>query len=93
MFRIKQELKKQGISQKELALKMDVSPQYINQELNGKPSILSLERIAKALNVNVVDLFEPNPDGASGFIEYKGVTHKLNSTKDLREFLKTIEKD
>jgi transcriptional regulator with XRE-family HTH domain len=45
-FRILSELEKQGISQKELALRMGVTPQYVNKIVKGKEN-LSLETIWK----------------------------------------------
>lgn len=57
-FRILCELDEQGISQKELASKMDVSPQYVNKIVKGKEN-LSLETIAKieeALGISLISV-------------------------------------
>ena len=43
-FRILNELDEKGLAQKELALRMDVSPQYVSKIVKGKEN-LSLEAI------------------------------------------------
>ncbi len=57
-FRILSELDEQGISQKELALRMDVTPQYVNKIVKGKEN-LSLEtiwKIEEALGINLISV-------------------------------------
>ena len=57
-FRILCELDEQGISQKELASRMDVSPQYVNKIVKGKEN-LSLETIWKleeALGISLISV-------------------------------------
>lgn len=57
-FRILCELDEQGISQKELASRMDVSPQYVNKIVKGKEN-LSLETIWKleeALGITLISV-------------------------------------
>lgn len=57
-FRILCELDEQGISQKELASRMDVSPQYVNKIVKGKEN-LSLEtiwKLEKALDITLISV-------------------------------------
>lgn len=57
-FRILSELEKQGISQKELALRMGVTPQYVNKIVKGKEN-LSLEtiwKIEEALGITLISV-------------------------------------
>lgn len=57
-FRILCELDEQGISQKELASRMDVSPQYVNKIVKGKEN-LSLEtiwKIEEALGITLISV-------------------------------------
>ena len=57
--RIKDICKTQGITQKDLALKLGVSDISLNKTLRGEyPQLQTLEKIAKALNIEVVELFE-----------------------------------
>ncbi len=57
-FHILSELEEQGISQKELALRMDVTPQYVNKIVKGKEN-LSLEtiwKIEEALGITLISV-------------------------------------
>ena len=60
MYRIKEILNQKGMTSKELALKMGVTPQYISGIIRetGSASVEVLANIAKILNVPVASLFE-----------------------------------
>lgn len=53
--RLKESLKQQGISQKELAKKINMSPSVVNNYCSGKrePSLTVFVEICKALNEDV----------------------------------------
>jgi ribosome-binding protein aMBF1 (putative translation factor) len=62
------EIELKDISQKELAIKMDVSPQYINKLVKGKEK-LNIETISKletALNINILTISEPRKPEPKG---------------------------
>ncbi|WP_067145329.1 helix-turn-helix domain-containing protein [Pseudotamlana agarivorans] len=61
MLRIKQILKEQGKSQIDLANELKMSTIGVNKLINGNPTLETLQKIAKALNVEVIDLFEAKP--------------------------------
>jgi transcriptional regulator with XRE-family HTH domain len=50
--------KKAGITQKELAERIAMSPVGLSKAINGNPTKDTLEKIANALNVPVTELFE-----------------------------------
>lgn len=57
-FRILSELDNKGMSQKDLALRMDVSPQYVSKIVKGKEN-LSLEtiwKIEEALGITLISV-------------------------------------
>lgn len=56
-MRIRDILKEQGITTKELAEKMGISQSALNQSISGNPSVKVLTNIADALNVPVWQLF------------------------------------
>lgn len=57
--RIKELCKQKNITQKDLAGKLGVTDISLNKTLRGEyPQLQTLEKIAEALNVEVVDLFE-----------------------------------
>lgn len=67
MLRLKEVLSEQGVTGKQLAEKMGVTPQYISGIVRGtgSASIEVLSNIAKNLNVPISSLFS---DYKSGFI-------------------------
>lgn len=60
MFRIKEILELKGITAKELATRMDVTPQYISGIIRetGSASVSVLAKIAQELDVPVASLFD-----------------------------------
>lgn len=51
--------KKKGMTQKELAERIGVTSVSLNITLGGSPSLQTLEKVANALDVDIVDLFPP----------------------------------
>lgn len=74
MIIIKQVCKTKGIKLSLLASKLGISRTALNNQMNGNPTIASLQRIAKELDCNVIELLSPE----NGFIHvydngvYKG---------------------
>lgn len=56
-MRIREVLKEQGITTKELAERMGISQSALNQSISGNPSVKVLRNIADALDVPVWQLF------------------------------------
>ncbi|MGC9369289.1 MAG: helix-turn-helix domain-containing protein [Paracoccaceae bacterium] len=54
--------REKGLSQEEVAHRADIHQTYLSGVETGKrnPSILVVERIAKALGVDVSEIFKPN---------------------------------
>ena len=50
--------KQKGLTQKELAEKVNLSAVGLSKSINGNPTKDTLERIASALNVPISELFE-----------------------------------
>ena len=61
-MRIRDILKEQGITTKELAEKMGISQSALNQSISGNPSVKVLTNIADALNVPLWQLFADPSD-------------------------------
>ena len=57
-FRIAEILKGKGITQTELAERMGISRVGLSKAINGNTTITTLRKIAAALGVEVVDLFD-----------------------------------
>ncbi|MCR4800374.1 MAG: helix-turn-helix domain-containing protein [Bacteroidales bacterium] len=60
MLRVKELLKERGLTAKELAKQLGIAEASLSMQIkNGaNPTLSSLEKIAKALDVPVYDLFE-----------------------------------
>ena len=55
---IKKTIKDRGLSVREVAHRMGITPTGLSQHINGNPSVEVLERIAKAIGCDVSELFE-----------------------------------
>ena len=58
-FRVKEICKTRGLLMEELAEKLGVTRITLTRNINGNPTIETLERIASALGVPVTELFDP----------------------------------
>lgn len=56
-LRVKQILKEKGWTQKDLAQKMGVAEISLSRSINGNPNLDTLDKIAKALEIEVYELF------------------------------------
>ena len=67
---IRETLTEKGISIKELAARMGVTPSAVSQLLaNNNLSVLQLERFAAAIGVDVMDLFAQDFSFINGYVE------------------------
>lgn len=87
---IREILKEKGISIKELALGIGVTPSAVSQILaNPNISIQQLERIANAIGVDVMDLFAENFSYINGYIE---TGNEIYPIKSREQFMTVIDK-
>ena len=87
---IRETLKEKGISIKELSVRMGVTSSAISQLLaNPNPSIQQLEKIAKAIGVDVMDLFAQDYNYINGYFETEGVIYPV---KNREQFMGVYEK-
>lgn len=87
---VREILKEKGISIKELAAGMGVTPSAVSQLLaNPNPSIQQLERIANIIGVDVMDLFAQDFSYINGYIE---TGDNIYPVKSREQFISVIEK-
>lgn len=93
MLRVQEICKEQGITMQDLAKKMGVTYQALYAAVSGNPTIGKLGEIAKALGVNIVDLFSENPQKSevNGYVKVKGTFYEVHSFEDLEKLL-TLKK-
>lgn len=58
-FSITKVLKDHGITQVELAKRLDVSNMSVTNYVKGNPTVDTLEKIANAIGANVIEFFLP----------------------------------
>lgn len=74
--KVKELCHNQGITMKELAIKMKIAPESLSRALNGNPQLSTLESIASNLNVNLSELFSSsNATSLHSIIVYDGNTY------------------
>lgn len=87
---VREILKEKGISIKELAAGMGVTPSAVSQLLaNPNPSIQQLERIANVIGVDVMDLFAQDFSYINGYIE---TGDNIYPVKSREQFVSLIDK-
>lgn len=57
-LRVLEVCKNKGLTLKELSEKLGISNVGLSQQINGNPTIDTLQKIADALNVPITDLFD-----------------------------------
>ncbi len=89
---IKKMIKERGLTIAELAARMGSSQSGLSQTLiSGNPTLEMLERIAKALEVDLKALFESTGNEIHGLVQYKDRTYKIDSVESLKRLLSEIE--
>lgn len=94
-MRIKEVLSKQGVSQVELANRLNVGVVSIKKTIAGNPTVKTLERMAEALNVPVwhffIDPVELNKvnkdDDFVAMIRFRGNYYHADSVDELEKLI------
>ena len=80
-------LNNRRMQQKDLAEKMGCAPAFLSKALTGNPTLDTIRRIAKALDVPIKSLFEDS-NRIEGFVSYKGRNYKFNSFEEFSKIVK-----
>jgi len=90
-LRVKEILREKGITQKDLSDRLGITEVGLSKSLSekGNPTISTLENIANALDVSIVELFEAK--GVSGFIRVDAESYEINSISDIEQLLLKIK--
>ena len=95
MLRVKDICKQQGITLKELADRMSVSPEAVTRMLSesGNPTLSTLINMAKALNIEVYELFDDFSEDmlVRGYLEVGEKTYRINNFNDLKTIYNKLE--
>ena len=96
MLRVKTICKQQGITLRELAERMSVSPEVVTRVLSssGNPTLSTLNNMSKALDVNLYELFDDFSEDmfVRGYLEVGEEIHKINNFSDLETIYNKLNK-
>ena len=73
VLRIKEILKEKKLSVKDLAEKMNINRVSLNTIINGNPTVETLNKIATALNVPIIELFSEEEESMSKIFRWDSV--------------------
>lgn len=99
MLRIKEVIKEQGFTQLEIADKLGISRVALAQQIGGKPSLTTLEKIANILNVEVWELLaspkeiqaKVQSSDLTALINHKGDFYKATTIDELEKIVSEIK--
>ena len=92
-MRIKELIKEKGLTVAEVALKMGIAPPTLSRAINGNPTVDTLIKLARHLQVDIRELFGDPSKDLFGLVEYKGCSYKIYSVEGLKRLLILIEED
>ena len=89
--RLKKILAKTGLSKAEIAKRLEMSPQHLNQALNAADIKSGLiEKICKGLNMTIMDLYEiKGNNNATGI----NASVKVNESEAINDLIAVIKKE
>ncbi|WP_418409335.1 helix-turn-helix domain-containing protein [Alistipes sp.] len=90
-FRIKEICRDKGITQKELAEKIGITAVGLAKAIAGNTTIGTLEKVADALGVDIVELFAEKEDFVA-FVRDRGQIYVFDSIRALKEFTDAADK-
>jgi len=92
ILRLKELMKEKGINNIELSNEVGLSITSMSRIINNSQStgFDNLLKIATALDVDIRELFKSS-EMINGFVEYKGVIHRILSRKDLDTLIDLID--
>lgn len=85
--------RKQGITMRQLAEKMQIAPESLSRAINGNPTLSTIQSIAQNLNVEVSSLFQTRlgQSDLTAIVVWRGktlVTDNINSLIDYASDIK-----
>ena len=85
--------RKQGITMRQLAEKMQIAPESLSRAINGNPQLSTIQSIASSLNVEVADLFNNSLDQSdlTAIVVWRGKTLVTDDINSLIDFATDIK--
>ena len=90
-LRVKEVCKKKGLLMEDLASRLGITRITLTRNINGNPTLSTLEKIADALSVSVVELFEAKREGFMALVDNAGELRRFDTIEALRAYIDAIE--
>ena len=85
--------RKQGITMRQLADKMQIAPESLSRAINGNPTLSTIQSIAQNLNVEVSSLFQTQlaQTDLTAIVVWRGKTLVTDDINSLIDFASEIK--
>lgn len=85
--------RKQGITMRQLAEKMQIAPESLSRAINGNPTLSTIQSIAQNLNVEVSSLFQTQlaQTDLTAIVVWRGKTLVTDDINSLIDFASDIK--
>ena len=85
--------RKQGITMRQLADKMQIAPESLSRAINGNPTLSTIQSIAQNLNVEVSSLFQTQlaQTDLTAIVVWRGKTLVTDNINSLIDFASEIK--
>lgn len=91
-LRVKEIIKEKGLTMQEVSDRIGIVRDTLTRQINGNPTVETLQKIADALEVTVPELFtSQSSSDFTALIDYKGELKRFNSVDELKRFLESID--
>ena len=90
---VKFQCRKQGITMRQLAEKMQIAPESLSRAINGNPTLSTIQAIAKNLNVEMATLFNSHlaQTDLTAIVVFRGKTLVTDNINSLLDFASEIK--
>ncbi|MCI2145828.1 MAG: helix-turn-helix transcriptional regulator [Bacteroidales bacterium] len=86
-LRVKEICKEKGITMESLADQLGIARTNLTKTINGNPTISTLNKIASALDVELIDLFNTKKEDFTAFVSCSGKMYRFDDSESLAEWL------
>lgn len=92
--RLRDILKERGLTLKAFSEMSGISQPNLSNYINGNisPTLETIDKIAKSLNLDIQDLFPKNKEDIELFAKFKGKSYRI-TTQDILEIIRLKETD
>ena len=90
-LRVKEICKEKGITMESLSDLLKITPNTLTRNVNGNPTIETLEKMASALEIQITELFERPKTGFTALVDSNGALYRANSIEELESIIETIK--